>query len=91
MSVPVRVSDLPELELQAVMSCHVGTENWDPPKEQPMLLTNEPSLQTIKTSFLRIDFKLDRRGGIRMVESWDLPWRIGILSRSPPLCCKRQE
>jgi hypothetical protein len=41
----VRVLDSLELELQTVVSCHVGAGNWTPLalEEQPVLLIDEPS------------------------------------------------
>ena len=46
----MRVLDPLELELQTVMSCHVGVGamwelNLGSLKEQPILLTSEPSLE----------------------------------------------
>ena len=43
----VRVPDTLELELQTVVSSHVGARNMNsgPLEEQPLLLTTEPSLQ----------------------------------------------
>jgi hypothetical protein len=42
--------DLVEQELQRVVSCHVGAENWTlgTLEEQSVLLTAEPSLQPHK-------------------------------------------
>jgi hypothetical protein len=37
-----------ELELQVVVSCHVGARNWTRLlEEQPVILTAEPSLQPL--------------------------------------------
>jgi len=43
----MRVLDPLELELQIVVSCHVGAGNLSPGtvEEQPVFLTTEPSLQ----------------------------------------------
>ena len=47
-----RVSGPLELELQTVVSCHVGTWNWTwILKEKPVLLTAEPSLQPLESMF----------------------------------------
>lgn len=43
--VSVRVQDRLKVEAQAVVSCHVGTVNPDPPEEQPVLSITETSLQ----------------------------------------------
>jgi hypothetical protein len=50
MFVCVRMSDTLELELQSIVSCHVG--DWElnpgPLEEQPVLLTPEPYFQSQK-------------------------------------------
>jgi hypothetical protein len=47
-----RVSDLLELELEIVASCHVGAGNqtWALQEEQAVLLTGEPPLQLHKVT-----------------------------------------
>ena len=52
MYVCVKMLDPLELELQAVVNCHVGAgyTNRGPLEEQPAFLTTEPSLQPIQTN-----------------------------------------
>ena len=49
MCIGVKVSDPLQLDLQTVVSCHVGA---GPLEEQSVLLTTEPSLQPLALPFL---------------------------------------